>query len=114
MRILVNAYFSKNLGDDLFLKILFERYPKVNWYLLTDNTDYNDIFDKHNNVRILKGLSLNILGIRKVDIFHKINDLLLKYYKYDGLVTIGGSIFMEGPGWKEACLLYTSDAADEG
>lgn len=102
MRILVNAYFSKNLGDDLFLKILFERYPKVDWYLLTANAEYNDIFGEYDNVRILKGLSLNILGLRKVDVFHKVNDLLLKYYKYDGLVTIGGSVFMEGAGWKGA------------
>ena len=27
--ILVNGYFGVNFGDDLFFKILFERYPKI-------------------------------------------------------------------------------------
>ncbi|ASN05987.1 hypothetical protein [Virgibacillus necropolis] len=103
-KILVNAYFSQNLGDDLFLKVLFDRYPNVDWYLLTSNTKYNGIFKKYKNVSILKSMSVNFFGIRKIDAFHKINKLLLKYKKYDALLNIGGSIFMEGIGWEEALI----------
>lgn len=99
-KILVNAYFAMNLGDDLFLKILFDRYPQIKWELLTPNNKYKEIFSKYKNVSINKTLSLN-LGIRKVNLFKKMNDWLLKYRKYDALVIIGGSIFMEQANWKE-------------
>src|SRR5699024_5874675 len=35
------------------------------------------------------------------DIFNKLNHLLLNYRRFDGLINIGGSIFMEKPGWRE-------------
>ena len=28
-KVLVNGYFGRNFGDDLFFKILFERYKKI-------------------------------------------------------------------------------------
>lgn len=101
MNFLVNAYFSKNVGDDLFLKVLFERYPQANWYLLTPNPDYKNVFGDYKNVHILKTLSFNLLGLRRVDLFTKVNDNFLNYQMYDGLIIIGGSIFMEGPEWKK-------------
>ncbi|MGG3912311.1 polysaccharide pyruvyl transferase family protein [Rossellomorea vietnamensis] len=100
--ILVNAYFSNNLGDDLFLKILFDRYPMVDWHLLTPNTKYKETFKQYPNVNIIRNLNVNILGIRKIDLFHKLNYHLLKFSKYDGLVIIGGSIFMEGKNWRRS------------
>jgi colanic acid/amylovoran biosynthesis protein len=101
-KILVNAYFSNNLGDDLFLKVLFDRYPMVDWYLLTPDTIYKKTFKQYPNVNIIRNLSVNILGIRKIDLFHKLNYHLLKFSKYDGLVIIGGSIFMEGRSWRRS------------
>lgn len=100
MNFLVNAYFSKNVGDDLFLKVLFERYPESNWYLLTSNPNYGNVFSHYKNVHILKSLSYNLLGLRRIDLFTKVNDYFLNYQLYDGLIIIGGSIFMEGPEWK--------------
>ncbi|QNF26188.1 polysaccharide pyruvyl transferase family protein [Metabacillus elymi] len=99
-KILVNAYFAKNLGDDLFLKVLFDRYPDVEWYLLTSDKSYKEIFSRYNKVKIIKSLSLNI-GKREINLFYKINDILLKYKKYDAYLIIGGSIFMEFPSWEE-------------
>src|SRR5690625_1556664 len=100
MNFLVNAYFSKNVGDDLFLKVLIERYPDVNWYLLTPNPVYKDVFNDHSNVHIIESLNFNLLGLRRIDLFSKANQLFLKYQLYDGLIVIGGSIFMEGSEWK--------------
>jgi colanic acid/amylovoran biosynthesis protein len=99
-KILVCAYFAKNVGDDLFLKVLFERYPDVEWDLLTANRNYNKIFSDYKNVKIIYLYrEVNFWKIR-YNIFFKLNDLFLKYKKYDALINIGGSIFMQGPAWK--------------
>lgn len=97
-KVLVNAYFAINLGDDLFLKVLFDRYPNVQWYLLTESQEYNNMFKEYRNVKTLKMLNLKVWN-RSYNLFYKINKLL-KYKKYDAFVNIGGSIFMEFPGWK--------------
>lgn len=99
-RILVNAYFAKNLGDDLFLKVLFDRYPNVEWDLLTSNEEYRKVFCDYYNVKIIKTLNVNI-GKRQLNLFYKLNDLFFRYKKYDAYVVIGGSIFLELPHWKE-------------
>jgi colanic acid/amylovoran biosynthesis protein len=96
-KVMVNAYFAKNLGDDLFLKVLFDRYPSVEWYLLTANKEYYKIFNNYKNVSIINSLSVKI-GHRTIDVFSKINKLL-KYKQFDAYLTIGGSIFMERENW---------------
>ncbi|MCM3665241.1 polysaccharide pyruvyl transferase family protein [Mesobacillus subterraneus] len=102
-KILVNAYYAKNLGDDLFLKILFDRYPQAEFYLLTADKDYLKIFQKYKNVNIIKTMNL-MLGNRSVDIFSKINMNFLKFKKFDAFLNIGGSIFMESPNWKRGLV----------
>jgi colanic acid/amylovoran biosynthesis protein len=97
-KVLVCAYFAKNLGDDLFLKILFDRYPNVEWDLLTANRNYNEIFKDYKNVKII--YSYRNIGKNKFNLFFKLNDMFFKYKKYDALVNIGGSIFMQSPAWK--------------
>lgn len=102
-KILVNAYFAQNLGDDLFLKVLFDRYPNAQFHLLTTNDNYNKIFEKYKNVKIMKTLSVNI-GYRSINVFKKIHDVFLNYRNYDALVNIGGSIFMESNGWQKSLV----------
>lgn len=102
-KILVNGYFGINFGDDLFFKILFERYPEVkfifynNSYLQNLHGRYRDIYSKYNNVEIKKYNNL-----RKV--FEKLGNTRIidniQYKKYDATVFIGGSIFMETNCWK--------------
>ena len=84
-KIFLMAYARKNLGDDLFIKILLERYPKHNFYMMIDDSKYLSMFEeKYNNLHILKGkdtdISLNNINIEA----------------YDAYIYIGGSIFMEG------------------
>ncbi|MGP4074902.1 polysaccharide pyruvyl transferase family protein [Halobacillus sp. K22] len=98
-RILVDAYYYLNLGDDLFLKILFDRYPNVQWDLLTPYKKYELVFKEYRNVKIIKSLSQKIIN-RKYNLFKKINDNFFDYKKYDAYVNIGGSIFMEREGWE--------------
>lgn len=87
-KILVNAYYAKNVGDDLFLKILFERYKNVKFYMLCSNNHYKEIFKEYKNVFIYNAT-----------IYTKILNKLTKgkylYYKYDSIIYIGGSIFMQ-------------------
>lgn len=99
-RVLVTAYFAKNVGDDLFLKVLFDRYPHVNWELLTANRDYLKIFKTYNNVKIT--YSYRDIKINKYHFnpFFLINKLLQGAKKYDAIVHIGGSIFMQSPAWR--------------
>lgn len=81
MRILVDAYVEKNLGDDLFLKILFDRYPsQVEWFVTCDSEDELKAFDTYINVK-------------------RFNKKTHKYKDFDGVINIGGSIFMQSGNW---------------
>lgn len=88
-KILVIAYLEKNFGDDLFLKLLFERYSNVTWILDGNEKEYKNIFEKYNNVHILKNY--------KNKIFSKFG---IGYFKYDAVIYIGGSIFIQHNYWK--------------
>lgn len=99
-KVLVYAYFAKNFGDDLFLKILFDRYPDVEWRLLTANRNYKEIFGTYKNVKIIYSYREVGIGRHQHNIFFKLNDLFFNYKKYDAFVNIGGSLFMQGPAWK--------------
>ncbi|MCM3574707.1 polysaccharide pyruvyl transferase family protein [Mesobacillus subterraneus] len=99
LNILVNAYFAHNLGDDLFLKVLFDRYQNVEWYLMTSDINYKKNFKNYKNVKIIRSMNFKV-GSRSINLFNKINASFLKYKKYDALVIIGGSIFMETSNWQ--------------
>lgn len=91
--ILVKAYLVKNFGDDLFLKVLFDRYNKTNWIIDTNDKEYKEIFNKYNNVNIIKSSFFKIL--RKLNLHN------IYYRKYDAVIYIGGSIFMQLDIWKK-------------
>ena len=81
MKILIDAYVEKNLGDDLFLKILFDRYPsEVEWFVTCDSEDELKAFDNYINVK-------------------RFNKKVHKYKDFDGVINIGGSIFMQSGNW---------------
>lgn len=109
-KVLVKAYARKNLGDDLFLEILFNRYPQTIFYLEASE-DYNSIFEKYHNVKIIKQPSKSILLRcfdyilrhffpfffkiilkRRLVVFFKKSAL---YQSIDAFVLIGGSMFMQ-------------------
>lgn len=83
-KILVQAYTEKNFGDDLFLKLLFDRYPNVEWILDNALTEYKEIFKKYNNVSFSKNYIYKLLS--------RFNH---GYFEYDALLYIGGSIFIQ-------------------
>ncbi len=81
-KIFVMAYLRNNLGDDLFVMELLNRYPDVEFYVEVVNFKYAKAFEKKKNVKVIVNENEN---------FDKIDINL-----YDGYVYIGGSIFMEG------------------
>jgi colanic acid/amylovoran biosynthesis protein len=104
-RVLVSAYCSYNLGDDLFLKILFEKYPHVIFSILTNNKNYT-LFERYKNVNIIETPNVKRIywalsnyfkftfvfksHFRKL--FKQLNS---KENDFDSFLLIGGSVFME-------------------
>lgn len=81
-KIFVMAYLRNNLGDDMFVMELLNRYPDVEFYVEVVDMKYAKALEKENNVKII---------INENETFEKID-----INQYDGYVYIGGSIFMEG------------------
>lgn len=62
MRIFTAGYFMNNLGDDLFLKILLEKYPNCKFVIIAGH-NYKNKFP-HKNLIIINTDSLLIRSIR--------------------------------------------------
>lgn len=101
---LIKAYSKLNLGDDLFIKILCERYPNKQFVLIT-NKKYSRPFDNIENLEIFyptlidrvnslleikSGLSINIFSKKWKTI-----------KKSASIIYIGGSIFMQNNNWRQ-------------
>lgn len=83
-KIFLISYARKNLGDDLFMKMLIERYPMHHFYMKIKKPEYLEYFNKYDNFHIVEGIDSG------EELYHSnIND-------YDAYIYIGGSIFMEG------------------
>lgn len=94
-KILVNAYLDVNFGDDLFLKILFDRYNDVEWVLNSGHRKYKKIFKEYKNVTLIDNIinkAIRRLGLEKL--------INIDYSKYDAGLMIGGSMFMQNHTWK--------------
>ena len=104
---LVLGYMNNNFGDDLFFKILAERYKNTKFYmyppsLLLDN--YLDKFAKNKNLIFYENEKY-YLELKK-----SINDktvplnmfpaILSRAEKSDFYVNIGGSLFIQNDNWK--------------
>lgn len=108
--VLLKIYPELNLGDDLFLKIILERYPEVYFYVLANKHRYKDfekkfqnlhIIDRLENINVLDRLLLKFskkLSVKKQgsifrNFLKKQHGSILK--NMDCFVTIGGSMFIE-------------------
>lgn len=80
----IMAYARKNLGDDIFIKMLLEKYRQVNFYIKVPKYEYLEEMDRYENLHI-------IIGRDTDEELYNMN-----VEQYDGYVYVGGSIFMEG------------------
>lgn len=83
-RILLNAYLANNLGDDLFIQIICERFREIMFYIL-ETTPYTNSFKSISNIRICSLKDIQSL-------------------KFDMQIMIGGSIFMQP---RDICNIYS-------
>lgn len=98
-KVFLYAYDKTNLGDDLFIETIVNRYPKVKFYMISDIKNKKQ-FAKLQNLCIIDRDS------KIVKLLHRIRPSLVARYeafyknRADAHVYIGGSIFMEYPTWK--------------
>lgn len=100
MNIILQMYINENLGDDLFIDIIANKYPNINFTIFgIGNRKIPSIYKtKYNNVHIMSlsqyFCKINAMG--KV-IFKRDMILERKLKKCDGLITLGGSVFIDSP-----------------
>ncbi len=86
-KIFLISYARKNLGDDIFVKMLLENYSNVEFFTIIKDYEYLKELDKYKNLNVIIGDDIDetAQGLDNINI-----------EDYDGYVYIGGSIFMEG------------------
>lgn len=81
MKIFVKFYAARNLGDDLFLKMLIDRYKNIDFYTFSSRQeDYEDCMEQYKNLAFTD---------------KRLEELDEEMNRYDAYIYIGGSIFME-------------------
>lgn len=99
-KVMIYAYANFNLGDDLFIKILCERYPETQ-FLLYAPSKYRHSLRELRNISIFPSNNLFkrtinfLMRLLKVD--YSFRKSVAK--KSDAIVHIGGSIFMQKDNW---------------
>ena len=88
-RVFIHAYTEQNLGDDMFIKYLCNRYPEVDFYLSCKDY-YAAAFNKICNLNILDEFKYS------------------RSMNFDLQIVIGGSIFMQSVN-KNIFEKYASD-----
>lgn len=113
-KVLINGYFGVNFGDDLFFKILFDRYPDVkftfynNHYLQHMYKKYKEIYKDYSNVEVKKYNKIRKI-FEKINYTYPINKFQLN--KFNACIFVGGSIFIQNNYW-EYGLSTMSDIVD--
>lgn len=97
-KIFLYAYTEKNLGDDLFIKYITERYPKCKFYIWGNGQ--NDFYERYSNLKIIDENPSIYKFLKNIHV-----SLAAKYKNYlimrcNALVYIGGSIFIEYDNWR--------------
>lgn len=98
--IILYAYDRRNLGDDLFIRTLVQRYPAVQFTLWSDKSNQKTFSDLNNLKVVDRESSL-------VKICDKISKSIVPRYKNwkekasSAVVYIGGSIFIEYDSWPQ-------------
>lgn len=81
-KVFIFAYARINVGDDLFIVTLLEKYKDVNFYIEVKRLEYAKAFEAYGNITIIEKDQENFNNRIPED--------------YDAYIYVGGSIFMEG------------------
>lgn len=106
-RVYIYAYAQMNLGDDLFIKILCDRYPHTKFYIMS-NKKYSISFNEIDNLTVINNIPVIDGAIKRTALNVSVNNLLRRLISFycDATVTIGGSIFQEKSGWKNKLNVF--------
>lgn len=102
-KIMIYAYTNYNLGDDLFIKLLCERYPNTQ-FLFYAQKGYKKTFKDMKNLKVFSSNTLLVRGINFIFRLLKFKSPFLRNIiakKCDAAVYIGGSLFMQTENWKD-------------
>ncbi|WP_342043001.1 polysaccharide pyruvyl transferase family protein [Bacillus sp. OTU2372] len=101
-KVMIHAYTEFNLGDDLFIKILCERYPNTEFVLYAPR-QYKELFKNIKNISFSPSDLLVIRGtnfiLRKFKVPNFFRSLAAN--GCDGAVYIGGSLFIQEDNWNK-------------
>ncbi len=116
-RVLLSAYTQLNLGDDLLIKSIIERYPNT-LFVIPCRKRYKGFLSLYKNVvqiNLYTRFALyfdNLVRRLEPSSFYALNSVLLKYldikYHFTHYIIIGGSIFMENPSVDKGFNTYKS------
>ena len=99
--VFVHGIYTKNVGDDLFLKILLERYPSTKMVMLAPE-EYEHLLGKYSNCVVVSQSDKTICRLVKICQFFHLPKNFLVYaylfikYRINFFLIIGGSLFIEG------------------
>ena len=100
-KVMIHAYTKLNLGDDLFIKVLCDRYKNTQFTIYAQS-DYKCAFKDIKNLKYCAIDSFMIRAFNYITRILKIDTdsekLIAKHC--DAIVSIGGSMFIEWDGWK--------------
>ena len=104
-KIFLYAYDRRNLGDDLFVHTIANRYPDVLFYMWSDIKN-RETFSCLSNLKIVDPNSRFVRALRKLR-----PSLAARYKGWlenrcNAVVYIGGSIFMEYLNWAQICTWW--------
>lgn len=88
-KVFLSGYWHRNLGDDLFLKMIAERYPRCRFFI-SSNDDYHGISDNlHNRGNRVINKLIRVMTREKWDLS------MLYSARFKTIVHLGGSLFIE-------------------
>ena len=100
-KIFIYAYAKLNLGDDLFIKMLCDRYPQAKFYIQAPK-HVSQAFENIDNLVVIPAIRFVdkpfvSLGYSPI-VNESFSRLVSKFC--DGIINIGGSIFIEPENWE--------------
>lgn len=106
-KIVLLAYTQINLGDDLFIKIITERYPNTEFLMIGQRKNMLP-FKNINNLEIVLSNASRLDGLFRRFNFSTsfYNNLIKSKAKNNYVINIGGSIFMEDKFWSSKAKSY--------
>lgn len=101
MNVFLDGIHSVNLGDDLFFKIILDRYKDTH-FIMYAPSEYRKIFMDYANCTVISDTDNCIKFLRKISCIFKLPQTAIIYlyliFKYNIklYLLVGGSLFMEG------------------